>query len=100
MVNEKENSRFKELEKLIESIKQGQRVVLFPPGILSFIAVNILLIASFITFFAPVMTIIGSDWQMSEKASGQFFVIILAVLCIVPPALLITRGKKICNAGL
>ena len=95
MVGNEINSRFEELEKLVESIKQGQRVVIFPPGIVSFIAVNILLIASFITFFAPVMTIIGNDWQMSEKAGGQFFVIFLAVICIVPPALLITRGKKI-----
>ncbi|MCW8935152.1 MAG: hypothetical protein OQK98_10545 [Gammaproteobacteria bacterium] len=94
MVSEKENAHFSELEKLVESIKQRQQVVIFPPGIASFIAVNILLIASFITFFAPVMTIIGDDWEMSQKAGGQFLVILLAVICIVPPAILITRGKK------
>lgn len=94
MVAHVNNERLIELEKLVESIKQGQRVVFLPPGIASFIAVNILLIASFVTLFAPMLSIIGSDWEMGKKAAGQFGVILLAVACIVPPALLITRGRK------
>lgn len=94
MVTRASDERLIELEKLVESIKQGQRVVLLPPGIASFIAVNLLLIASFITLFAPILTIIGSDWEMAQKAAGQFGVVLLAVVCIVPPALLITRGRK------
>ena len=88
------SEQLSELESLVESIKQGQRVVFFPPGIAAFIAVNLLLIASFITLFAPIMSIMGSDWEMGQKAGGQFFVILLAIGCIVPPALFITRGRK------
>jgi SNF family Na+-dependent transporter len=85
---------YTELESLVESIKQGQRVIFLPPGMMVFIAVNILLIGSFVTLFAPVLMAIGSDWEMKSKAITQLGMIVLAVLCIVPPAILITRGRK------
>ena len=88
------SDQLSELEKLVESVRQGQRVVFLPPGIAAFVAVNLLLIASFITLFAPIMSVISSNWEMGQKATGQFLIILLAVGCIVPPALLITRGRK------
>lgn len=94
MVTEVESEQLTELNKLVDEIKQGQRVVFLPPGYSRFIAVNILLIASFITLFAPVVTIIGSGWEIGQKAAAQIIVILSTVLCIIPPAFLITRGKK------
>ena len=94
MVTEVESEQLTELNKLVDEIKRGQRVMFLPPGYSRFIAVNILLIVSFITLFAPIVTIIGSDWVMWQKAVAQFAVILGAVFCIIPPAFLVTRGKK------
>ncbi len=94
MVAPEKNQQFPELEKLVDSIKQGQRVVLFPPGIVNFIAVNILLIISFVTFSSPLLNVIGAEWKVSTQATAQLFSILIAIISIVIPALFITRGRK------
>ena len=94
MVAPVNKERLVELEKLVESIKQGQRVVIFPPGCFSFAVVNVLLIFSFVTLFAPILSIISSNWEVGKQAIVQLASIPVFTVCIVPPAFLITRGRK------
>lgn len=94
MEKKNENEQYPELEKLVSSIKSGEQTIVNPPGLSYFVAVNILLLFSFITLFAPIMSISSSDWKIEQRVTAQFIVILLSVACIVPPAILITRGYK------
>lgn len=94
MLKQLSDEQHTELDKLVESIKQGERVIAQPPGLAYFVAVNLLLIFSFITLFAPIVNILSSDWNIEQRVTAQFIVILLSIVCIVPPAILITRGYK------
>lgn len=94
MVTPTEDPHYPELEKLVKEIKQGKRIVLYPVGMVSFIAVIMLLIVSFVTLTAPLIDVIGNDWEIGAKGNVQMFGVLLGTLCIVPPGVLISRGKK------
>lgn len=94
MVIPPDNQQFPELEQLVSSIKQGQRVVLFPPGIASFITVIMLLMVSFVTLTSPLLNLAGEGLEISQQATAQLLFIMIATISIVLPALLITRGRK------
>ncbi len=78
------------MEKLVDSIKQGQRAALFPPGIANFIAVNILLIISFLTLLSPLLKVMGTEWEVSTQATAQLFSILIAIKSLQFQAPLLT----------
>jgi len=90
-----EDSDYPELEKLVKEIKQGKRIVLYPVGGVSFVAVIILLVVSSVMLIAPFLDAIGSDLEIGTQAIIQISAILLMVLsCIVLPGLLIISGRK------
>ncbi len=95
MVAPTEDPQYPELEKLVKEIKQGKRIVLYPVGIASGIAIIILLIVSSVMLIAPLISVIGSDWEIGTKGNAKLFAItLMTLLCIVLPAILISRGRK------
>jgi len=77
-----EDSSYPELEKLVNEIKQGKRIVLHPVGGLSFVAVIMVLIVSFVTLSAPLISVIGSDWEIDTRGSAQFFAMLVGAFFI------------------
>jgi len=94
VVTPTKDSQYPELEKLVKEIKQGKRIVLYPVGGVSFVAVIMLLIVSFVTLTSPLIYVIGNDWEIGVKGNTQMFGVLLAGLCILFPSALIIFGKK------
>ena len=94
MVTPTKDPHYPELEKLVKEIKQGKRIILHPVGGISFIAVIMLLLASVVMLVAPLIDVIGRDWEIGAKGNAQMFSLLLGMLCIVLPGLIVSRGKK------
>jgi len=69
VVTPTEDSSYPELEKLVNEIKQGKRIVLYPVGGLSFVAVIMVLIVSFVILTSPLIYVIGSERNRREITS-------------------------------
>ena len=79
---------------LTDSIKEGNRVVLFPPGMTAFIAFIMLMIPASVLFFAPVINIFLTGAPVSIMASLQLGSLLIYVVAVVFPALAVLSGKK------
>lgn len=83
-----------DLKALTDSIKEGKRVVMIPPGIFSLILLILLLITSTVTFFGSAISIFAADTETSIKASIQLASLVLLFIFVIFPSLMIFSGKK------
>ncbi len=84
---------YKALEHLVSEIKAGDRVVLFPPGTMLFVIANLLLLLSFVLLTATLASVGLKDAEVSQQAITQLALIVLGGIILIPPAILLTRGK-------
>lgn len=89
-----------ELGALVDEIKSGKRVVLFPPGQSYFISTIILALLAFSLATVFITSALTNDLPMHVRATTQFFSTILIIPIIVFPGVMITRGKKRFSAWL
>lgn len=82
----------KVIETLVAEMKNGRRSVLYPPGMLVFVLVNMLLLGGFLCLCAVLIS--ASELQVPQKAILQLVSILIFVIIIVIPALMLTRGKS------
>ena len=82
------------INKLVDSVTTGERIVLFPPGLWSIIMTILLLIVSTVTLSGFLISIYGVDLEASSKAAFQFAGMLAVLLFVIIPGLMIFRGKK------
>lgn len=85
----------KVLKKLVEDVKNGKKIVLFPPGTVLFVFSNLLLLMSFVSLLVAVLGVNFQGYDVPQKATAQLIAVFFVFITIVPPALLLTRGKLI-----
>lgn len=83
-----------ELQALIEDIKTGHKVVLFPPGMLYFIVAIMLSVVAVVSCIGPMVSILANQAPPGEKAAYQMLGLALLFVGSVLPSLMIFRGKK------
>jgi len=82
------------LTELINEIKQGKRIVLFPPGMMIFIAFIMLMIANTVLFFGSSLSIFLPDAETPVKATSQLASLLVLFVFVILPALMVLSGKK------
>ncbi len=82
-----------ELEQIVRETVQGKRVVLFPPGLFSFVATNMFLLVSFSALVLPLLGFAMVERSVGTRAIGQLVFIVGATGLLVFPALLVIRGN-------
>ena len=73
----------KELEQIVRDTVQGKRVILFPPGLFSFVATNLLLLLSVSAFVLPLLDIAVAERSVGTHAIGQLVFVALATGLLV-----------------
>lgn len=84
-----------ELEQIVRETIQGERVVLFPPGLFSFVATNLLLLLSVVALVLPLLGVAMEESSVGTRATGQLVFIAGATGLLVVPALLVIRGNAL-----
>lgn len=86
--------KVKELESLVQDIKNGSRAALFPPGTFVFVASIMLIILSIVACIGPVISIFASDLSIPARAGLQMLGLpILFLGSTGVPAILVMRGN-------
>lgn len=88
------DKRLKELESLADSVVSGERVILFAPGLWSVVATIFLLLCSTILLSTSLISIYGSEIELSHKAIYQLIGLIFIFLFVILPGLMLFRGHK------
>ncbi len=81
------------IKALTESIKKGERVVLFPPGITSLIALVLILIVTTVLVASSIINIFFYHYGIETKALVQFSGLGIAVVFAIFPNLMVLSGK-------
>ncbi len=84
-----------ELEQIVRETVQGKRVVLFPLGLFSFVATNMLLLVSVSALVLPLLGLAMGELSVGTRATGQLVFIASATGLLVFPALLVIRGNSL-----
>ena len=84
----------KELEQIVRETVQGKRVLLFPPGLFSFVMTNMLLLLSVSAFVLPLLDIAMAERSVGSRAIGQLVFVVFATGLLVFPAFLVIRGNN------
>lgn len=83
-----------ELNKIVDSIKSGNRIVLFPPGLFIFISTILLLIFSTVILSGSLVSSFGDNLTQQTKAIIQFSTFIPVIAFVIAPSFMLTRGGK------
>lgn len=83
-----------ELEKIVAEIKQGKRIVLFPPGIWHLAFTVILTMMGFVFLMGTATKIFAADKPVPVVAVAQLVSLLIPMVGVVLPGLMILRGKK------
>lgn len=82
------------LRALTDSIKAGEKVVLFPPGMFSLIALVLLLVINSILITTSFINIFLSETDLQQQAILQFSSLGISFLLVIFPNLMVLSGKK------
>lgn len=82
------------LEELVQEIKAGKRVILFPPGMLSFLGVVFTSIPATVLCSVVLINAFAKHTALPIQAGLQFCGILFLLVFTVVPGLLLFRGKK------
>lgn len=83
-----------ELERLADDVRQGRKVLLFPPGQTYFIGTIMLSLLGFAVTTASTISLWTTGLPVNVGAIIQMASILLIIPGLVFPALMVTRGKK------
>lgn len=83
-----------ELERLADDVRQGRKVLLFPPGQAFFIGAIMLSLFGFASTTASTTYILTNDLPVNVRAMTQMASIVLIIPGLIIPAFMVTRGKK------
>jgi hypothetical protein len=82
------------LRALTDSIKAGERVVLFPPGMFSLIALVLLLVINTVLITSSLINIFFTEADFKQQALFQFSSLGISFLLVILPNLMVLSGKK------
>lgn len=82
------------LKDITDSIKRGERVVLFPPGMFSLISLVMILIVTTVLVVSSIIKLFFSDYGFETIAVLQFSGLGITFVFVIFPNLMILSGKK------
>jgi len=82
------------LKDLTDSIKRGERVVLFPPGMISLVSLVLILIITTVLVVSSIINLFFSEHGFETTAILQFSGLGIAFVFAIFPNLMILSGKK------
>lgn len=80
------------LERLVDEVLAGERIILLPPGWLSFILSQLLLLVGCVVLGGSLINSFGTDAAVTEKVSWQIAVLLMYLMVVLLPGLLVTKG--------
>lgn len=88
------DTRLAELQTLVEEIKTGQRVVVFPPGLWAFLLSIFAAIVALVTCVGPLISLFAVGASPGMKAGMQFTGLLALLIGVVFPSLMVFQGRK------
>lgn len=82
------------LRALTDSIKAGERVVLFPPGMLSLVTLVLLLVIDTVLITSSFVSVFFIEASFQQQAIIQFSGLGVSFLFVILPNLMVLSGKK------
>jgi len=82
------------LKDFTDSIKRGERVVLFPPGMISLVSLVLILIITTVLVVSSIINLFFSEHGFETTAIFQFSGLGIAFVFAIFPNLMILSGKK------
>lgn len=83
-----------EINALVESVVQGERVVVFPPGFWVVIAIIMLYIGSTVMLSGMLIATYGSNIETADKVFLQFLGLVAILIFVIIPGLMVFRGHR------
>lgn len=83
-----------ELEKVVSEIKQGKRIVLFPPGVAHLAFTVVLAVVGFVFLAGPAIKLFTERQPVPTVAILQLSSLLIPLIGAVIPSAMILRGRK------
>lgn len=88
------SNKLKNLQEFTESIRQGKRIILFPPGMISLVSLVLILIITTVLVVSSIINLFFSEHGFETTAIFQFSGLGIAFVFAIFPNLMILSGKK------